>query len=151
MNVRPMSLWSVALAISACATPAPPETAAQPCLDGWVSERVSPDGAVGVTPAMAMASSDSVAVYTGWISLAPMAHVAEHTHAGGDEIVFAVCGDATVTIAGTRTVLAPGMSVRVPRGQLHEVQAGGEGLVAVQIYTDPSAGYRFYEWPERSP
>lgn len=61
----------------------------------------------------------------------------ENAHADSDQWLYVVSGSGEATVAGDRVELAEGDLLLIAAGETHEIRAGSEALVTVNVYAPP--------------
>jgi quercetin dioxygenase-like cupin family protein len=79
---------------------------------------------------------DGEGVSFAFVELEPNAHVPEHRHAN-EQLGFVITGTLRFRIGGETRELGPGGTWSIPGDVPHEVHAGPEGAVAVDIFAPP--------------
>ena len=85
------------------------------------------------------------------VELAPNSVVPEHQHPN-EQLGMVVQGSMTFTIGGERRELMVGDTYAIPGGVPHDVVAGPEGAVAIDVFSPVRADWsRFQAEPPRPP
>lgn len=92
------------------------------------------------------------------VELAPGAIVPEHRH-DAEQLGMVIEGTVTFTIDGETRDLGPGGTWRILSDRPHQVQAGPDGAVVVDVFNPTRGDWARYElltprapvWPRRTP
>lgn len=74
------------------------------------------------------------------VELDPESLVPEHRHAN-EQLGLVISGSLTFRVGGETRELGPGSTWRIPGGVPHEVRAGAEGAVVVDVFAPPRADW----------
>jgi quercetin dioxygenase-like cupin family protein len=99
---------------------------------GWAPHPTFPG--VQVKPLVKGAATGG-AFSTLMVRIAPAGAMLPHRHDGQAEQHFVVSGGGTADLAGRKVDYAPGALMVIPRGTLHSLEAGAEGLVLMAVFS----------------
>ncbi len=78
------------------------------------------------------------------VELDPDSVVAEHSHPN-EQLGVVVSGAVTFRVGDEKRALAPGGTWRIPPNVPHEVRAGPDGAVVVDVFAPPRTDWRAVE------